>query len=97
MPNGKPVLVYFPKELVDHMNEVVKRGDKYVSRSDLIRAATRMVVNQEKSWALKETRRIRKEIDDEYMKKAKGDRNKAAEMYFDYIMEQQKNDPFYNK
>jgi Arc/MetJ-type ribon-helix-helix transcriptional regulator len=97
MPNGKPVLVYFPKELIDHMNEMVRKGDKYVSRSDLIRAATRMVVDQDKSLVLKELREDRKKTTEEYLKKAKGNREKAIEMFHDDLIEMQKKDPFYSK
>ena len=61
MPNGTPVLVYFPRELVKQMDQLVKDGN-YVSRSEIMRAGARLMVGQYLSEAVRETRRIREEL-----------------------------------
>jgi len=96
MVNGVPVLIYYPKELIKDVDELIKRG-KYMSRSEMIRSATRLVIEEQKSEALRETREIRRRIEKEYLKKADGDRNKAIDMFFDDVMERQEKDPFYNQ
>jgi len=96
MVNGVPVLIYYPKEMIKDVDELIKRG-KYMSRSEMIRSATRLVIEEQKSEALRETREIRRRIEKEYLKKADGDRNKAIDMFFDDVMERQKKDPFYNQ
>jgi len=86
MPNGVPLLVYCPKDLIEHMERSVEEG-KYVSKSDMTRAALRLLIGQSESQALREIREDRAKQDREYLKKAGGDRKKARELFWKDLQE----------
>jgi len=79
MSDDVPILVYFEKKELDAIGRLVKEK-KYPSRSEFIRSSLRLFVGTHTDgWE----RKTPETIEPEFVKLAGGDRNLAAEMYFD--------------
>ena len=79
MPDGVPILVYLEKKELDAINRLVREG-KYASRSEFMRSSVRLFVGlKTKEWE----RRAPEDMEPEFIRMAGGDRDVAAEMYFE--------------
>ncbi len=85
MPGRIPVLVYYPKNIIELLDRI--KTEKYVSRSEMIRIAMRTLLGQTESQALKEVRVMRAQADEYYLRKAGGDYMKAAELEYEDLKE----------
>ena len=83
-----PVLVYYPKNLIELMDKI--KTERYVTRSEMLRVAMRTLLGQTESKALKEVRAMRAQADEYYLRKAGGDYMKAAELEYEDLKEVRK-------
>jgi len=85
MSERMPVLVYYPKSIIELMDGI--KTERYVSRSEMLRVAMRTLLGQTESQVVREIRAMRAEADEYYLRKAGGNYTKAAELEYEDLKE----------